>query len=130
MIKIQGTVREIFANKMVTTNLGHPVYSVLSLYLSFLSWLVKMSPIVVKLYMIGPGPRMVGILMVVRPPITSPHIMIRILKTRKTAIMESMREISFSEQEKPDKRKEASIICTPLETLEIAFLTLFWNTIL
>ena len=26
MIKIQGTVREIFANKMVTTNLGHPVY--------------------------------------------------------------------------------------------------------
>ena len=26
MIKIQGTVFEIFANKMVTTNLGHPVY--------------------------------------------------------------------------------------------------------
>jgi len=26
MIKIQGTVLEIFANKMVTTNLGHPVY--------------------------------------------------------------------------------------------------------
>ena len=27
MIKIQGTVLEIFANKMVTTNLGHPVES-------------------------------------------------------------------------------------------------------
>ena len=26
MIKTQGTVLEIFANKMVTTNLGHPVY--------------------------------------------------------------------------------------------------------
>ena len=26
MIKIQGTVLEIFANKMVITNLGHPVY--------------------------------------------------------------------------------------------------------
>ena len=25
MIKLQGTVLEIFANKMVTTNLGHPV---------------------------------------------------------------------------------------------------------
>ena len=28
MIKIQGTVLEIFANKMVTTNLGHPVHVV------------------------------------------------------------------------------------------------------
>ena len=44
--------------------------------------------------------------------------------------MESMREMSESEQEKRDTRQEASIICTQLETLEMAFLIVFWNTIL
>ena len=41
-----------------------------------------------------------------------------------------MREMSDSEQEKRDTRKEASIICTQLETLEMTFLTVFWNKIL
>ena len=41
-----------------------------------------------------------------------------------------MRDMSDSEQEKRVTRKEASIICTQLETLEMAFLTVFWNTIL
>ena len=34
MIKTQGTVLEIFANKMVTTNLGHPVF----IYILYRQW--------------------------------------------------------------------------------------------
>ena len=37
--------------------------------------------------------------------------------------------MSDSEQDKRDTRKEAPIICTQLEILEMEFLTVFWNTI-
>ena len=44
--------------------------------------------------------------------------------------MESLRQMSESENEKRETRQEASNICSKLETLEMAFLCVFWNTVL